>query len=219
MRWCHLTRVRSLKVDITKAFDSISWPFLVEVLKQLGFGQIWRDIICGLLTSSSAQVMLNGFPGQHIIHRRGLRQGDPLSPLLFILAMDVLVYMFSKAEEEGLLQQLSNRKKLHRISLFADDVALFFTHQQQIYLSLLAFFSFLGMPLGCTIMPRNLMSFLSDAQWRIWWKLKVCCLVEYLRSPAVIWVFLYPCTSCLGSTSNRLLIELLTSYQIGRQTY
>ena len=104
------------KLDITKAFDSISWPFLVEVLKQLGFGQIWRDIICGLLTSSSTQVMLNGFPGQHIIHRRGLRQGDPLSPLLFILAMDVLVYMFSKAEEEGLLQQLSNRKKLHRIS-------------------------------------------------------------------------------------------------------
>jgi hypothetical protein len=112
------------KLDITKAFDSISWPFLVEVMKQLGFGQIWMDIICGLLDSSSTQVMLNGFPGQHIIHRRGLRQGDPLSPLLFILAMDVLVYMFSKAEE-GLLQQLSNRKKLYRISLYADDFALF----------------------------------------------------------------------------------------------
>jgi hypothetical protein len=113
------------KLDITKAFDSVSWPFLVEVMRQLGFGQIWRGIICGLLASSSTQVMLNGFPGKHIIHRRGLRQGDPLSPLLFILAMDVLVYMFSKAEEAGLLQQLSNRRKLHRISLYADDVALF----------------------------------------------------------------------------------------------
>ena len=163
--------------------------------------------------------MLNGFLGQHIIHRRGLRQGDPLSPLLFILAMDVLVYMFSKAEEEGLLQQLSNRKSSIGSPYMLMMLPFLFTHQQQIYLSLLAFFSFLGMPLGCTIMPRNLMSFLSDAQWRIWWKPKVCCLVEYLRSPAVIWVFLYPCTSCLGSTSNRLLIKLLTSYQIGRQTY
>jgi hypothetical protein len=50
------------KLDITKAFNSVSWPFLVEIMKQLGFGQIWRDIICGLLASSSTQVMLNGFP-------------------------------------------------------------------------------------------------------------------------------------------------------------
>jgi hypothetical protein len=207
------------KLDITKAFDSVSWPFLVEVMEQLGFGQIWRDIICGLLASSSTQVMLNGFPGQHIIHRRGLRQGDPLSPLLFILAMYVLVCMFSKAEEDGLLQQLSNRKELHRISLYAYDVALF-VHPTAADLSItLGILQLFGMPLGCTIMPINLMSFLSDVQMRIWWRPKVCCLVEYLRSLAVIWVFLYPCTSYLGSSSNLLLIDLLTSFQVGRQTY
>jgi hypothetical protein len=132
------------KLDITKAFNSVSWPFLVEVMKQLGFGQIWRDIICGLLASSSTQVMLNGFPVKHIIHRRGLRQWDTLSPLLFILAMDCLVCMFSKAEEEGLLQQLSNRRKLHRISLYADDVALF-VHPARTDLSItLGIFQFFG---------------------------------------------------------------------------
>jgi hypothetical protein len=96
-----------LKLDITKAFDSVSWPFLIEVMQQLGFGQIWRDMVCGLLASSTTQGMLNGFPGEQIQHRRGLRHGDPLSPMLFILVMDVLGYLFSKAEEAGLLQQLA----------------------------------------------------------------------------------------------------------------
>jgi hypothetical protein len=123
------------KLNITKAFDSVSWPFLIDVMKQMGFGQIWRDIICGLLASSSTQVLMNGFPGMHIKHRRGLRQGDPLSPMLFILVIDVLGLLFSKAEEAGLLQQLSSRKKFHRISMYADYVALFCIQQQRTHLS------------------------------------------------------------------------------------
>jgi hypothetical protein len=94
-------------------------------MKQMGFEDLWRDIICGLLGSSSTQVLLNGCPGKKKQHRRGLRQGDHLSPILFILVMDVLGLLFSRAEEAGLLQQLCSRKKLHRISINADDVALF----------------------------------------------------------------------------------------------
>jgi len=114
-----------LKLDISKAFDSVSWPFLLEVLQQLGFGQLWRDIISGLLSSSSTQVLLNGVPGDLIHHRRGLRQGDPLSPMLFILIMDVLGHMITKATSEGLLLPLSSRGLQHRISMYANDVALF----------------------------------------------------------------------------------------------
>jgi len=62
-----------LKLDISKAFDSVAWPFLLEILQQLDFGQIWRDIISGLLCSSSTQVLLNGIPRNHIIHQRRLR--------------------------------------------------------------------------------------------------------------------------------------------------
>jgi len=114
-----------LKLDISKAFDSVSWPFLPEILQQLGFGQIWRDIISGLLSSSSTQVLLNGIPGDRIAHRRGLRQGDPLSPMLFILVMDVLGHMILKAENEGLLQPLSRRSLHHIISIYVDDVVMF----------------------------------------------------------------------------------------------
>jgi len=103
----------------------VSWPFLLEILQQLGFGQIWRDVISGLLSSSSTQVLLNGIPGDHIAHRRGLRQGDPLSPMLFILVMDVLGHMISKAKNDGWLQPLSRRSLQHRISIYADDVVLF----------------------------------------------------------------------------------------------
>jgi mannosylglycoprotein endo-beta-mannosidase len=114
-----------LKLDISKAFHSVSWPFLLEVLQHLGFGQIWRDIICGLLSSSTTQVLVNGILGERISHQRGLRQGDPLSPMLFILVMDVLGYLIAQAAREGLLQPLSARNLQHRISLYADDVVLF----------------------------------------------------------------------------------------------
>jgi len=96
----------------------------MEVLGKLGFGSRWRDLLCGLLVSST-QVLLNGIPGGFIQHKRGLRQWDPLSPMLFILVMDVLNWMLTKASEAGLLQPLSRRPIQHRISLYADDVALF----------------------------------------------------------------------------------------------
>jgi hypothetical protein len=114
-----------LKLDISKAFDSMTWPFMLEVMHHLGFGPIWRDIISDLICTSTTQVLLNGIPGTRIFHKQGLRQGDPLSPMLFILVMDVLGHMISKAAEEGMLQSLARRVLQDRISLYADDVVLF----------------------------------------------------------------------------------------------
>jgi hypothetical protein len=113
------------KLDISKAFDSVSWPFLLEVMQHLGFGQIWRDIISGLLGSASTKILVNGIPSDTILHQRGLWQGDPLSLMLFILAMDALGFVFAKAENDDLLQPLSTRMLHHRVSLYADDVVLF----------------------------------------------------------------------------------------------
>jgi len=112
-----------LKLDISKAFDSVDWSFLLEILSHLGFGPAWRTIISNLLHTASTQIMLNGELGHSISHQRGLRQGDPLSPMLFILVMDVLNNLFLKAEAEGLLSPLLSTGQ--RLSLYADDVALF----------------------------------------------------------------------------------------------
>jgi len=94
-------------------------------MKQLGFGLVWCDIISGLLASSSTQVLLNGSPGEKIYHQRGLRQGDPLSPMLFIMVMDVLCHLVKKAADEQLWQPLTKRTLQHRIYLYADDLVLF----------------------------------------------------------------------------------------------
>jgi len=126
----HRRKISSLflKLDISKAFDSVDWSFLLEILAHLGFGAVWRNLVSNLLHSASTQVLLNGEPGDFITHQRGLRQGDPLSPMLFILVMDVLNSLFLKAEAEGLLLPLHSTGQ--RLSLYADDVALFIRSEE-----------------------------------------------------------------------------------------
>jgi hypothetical protein len=70
-----------LKLDLARAFDSISWPFLFEVLWRYGFGNRFLNWLAILLSSASTRVLLNGVPWPAIWHKRGLRQGDPLSRL------------------------------------------------------------------------------------------------------------------------------------------
>jgi hypothetical protein len=91
----------------------------------MGFGQRWRNIISLILGSSSSRIMLNGSLGAPFSHKRGLRQGDPLSPMLFILAMEPLQCLLEHATVEEVLSPLNVRVAHLRASFYADDAALF----------------------------------------------------------------------------------------------
>eukprot|EP00267_Zea_mays_P032771 XP_008666548.1 uncharacterized protein LOC103645237 [Zea mays] len=133
-----------LKLDIAKAFDSVRWDYLLEVLHHLGFGNRWKAWVSILLRSASSAVMINGVRGNFFNHGRGLRQGDPLSPLLFILAIDPVQRLFDIASREGLLSPILHRSARLRVSLYADDVAIFINpirEEVQITNQILAAFS------------------------------------------------------------------------------
>jgi hypothetical protein len=114
-----------LKLDIARAFDSISWSFLFEVLRRMGFGERYLKWVALLLHTANTRVMVNGVPGDRIYHARGLRQGDPTSPMLFVAAMEALTMMIIKAVEDGLFGDLASISPMQRISVYADDVVLF----------------------------------------------------------------------------------------------
>ena len=108
----------------------------------MGFGISWCTLIANLLKTASTQVILNGEPSKFIYNQRGLRQGDHLSPMLFILVMDVLNILFAQADMDGLLQPLNTTGQC--LSLYADDLALFIRPEEEDMLltkSLLQIFS------------------------------------------------------------------------------
>jgi hypothetical protein len=97
-----------LKLDISRAFDSLSWVFLLEILQKFGFPEIWIRWIAISIRTASTHISVNGVPGRRIKHARGLRQGDPLSPQLFVLEMEMVTLIFSTAVEAGVLSTFGN---------------------------------------------------------------------------------------------------------------
>lgn len=115
------------QLDMAKAYDRLEWTFLLDVLSRFGFSNKWITLINSILSNCWFSVILNGEVSGFFRSTRGLRQGDPLSPSLFILAEEVLSRGLSRLGRSGGVLPFSVPRGCLSIThlLFADDTIIF----------------------------------------------------------------------------------------------
>ncbi|XP_071705309.1 uncharacterized protein [Rutidosis leptorrhynchoides] len=115
------------KLDFEKAFDCLNWDFLLEVMKSMGFGTKWFSWILACLKSATITILINGSPTREFSIGRGVRQGDPLSPFLFILVAEGLNILTKSAIERNLFKGIEVGKDKVLVShLQYEDDTIFF---------------------------------------------------------------------------------------------
>uniref|UniRef100_A0A803Q5K4 Reverse transcriptase domain-containing protein n=1 Tax=Cannabis sativa TaxID=3483 RepID=A0A803Q5K4_CANSA len=100
----------AIKLDMHKAYDKMEWSFLDKVLERNGFSEKARSLLVACVAGVSYSVLLNGNPLKKFVPYRGLRQGDPLSPFLFLLWQEVLSKLILNAEGRGSLAMAADEK-------------------------------------------------------------------------------------------------------------
>eukprot|EP00253_Pinus_taeda_P003180 PITA_03180 len=115
-----------IQLDLAKAYDKLSWSYIKAILKVYGFDQNWIRWVMALVTMTSFSILLNGAPSITFTPSRGLRQGDPLSPFLFVLMMEGLSREIKRENVEGLIQgiKLTLDGEANTHQQFVDDTML-----------------------------------------------------------------------------------------------
>ena len=91
------------KLDIEKAYDHVNWDFLIYMLDRCGFHDKWRRWVFFCISTVKFSILINGYSCGFFDSSRGLRQGDPLSPLLFVIVTNAFGKMLDKAVRDGLM--------------------------------------------------------------------------------------------------------------------
>jgi hypothetical protein len=162
-------------------------------------------------------VLVNGEPEKLIYHQRDLQQGDPLSPMFFIIVMDVLNSLILKDSEQGLLQPILRQGVGQRVSLYVDDVMLFLQPRMEEFLLIKEILQVFGATSGlvtnvrkCSVTPIQCkeedMTVVQDAM--------PCNVVEF---PCKHLGYCCHCESYQRMNSLHSLTRLLITYRVGRQ--
>jgi hypothetical protein len=102
---CHASKkpVVIMKLDFAKAFDTIEHEAIIQVMRHMGFDSKTIQWVKDILSSGTSKILLNGVPGKQFFCKRGVRQGDPLSPILYVLGSELLQIVINDALAQGLL--------------------------------------------------------------------------------------------------------------------
>lgn len=115
-----------VKVDFEKAYDRIYWPFLFQTLRWWGFNDTWRGWIESCVCHAKVAILVNGEPTKWIMTKRGVRQGDPLSPYLFLLVAECLARLTNEAIANNLIKGIGpSEAGKATLTQFADDTFFF----------------------------------------------------------------------------------------------
>jgi hypothetical protein len=112
---------------MSKAYDRLEWDFVEGVLRKLGFTNRWIVLLMSCIRTVTYSILINRQPQGHVISSRGIRQGDTISPYLFILCAEVLSSLLQQSAREGIISGVPISRggtKIHHL-LFADDSLLF----------------------------------------------------------------------------------------------
>jgi hypothetical protein len=115
----------SLKLDMAKAFDRVEWAYLESMMRRLGYSTRWVHLIMRCVTSVRFTFNINGSIRGSVTPFRGLRQGDPLSPFIFLFCSEGLSSLFRASEDSGAISGVRFRDFHVSHLLFADDSLVF----------------------------------------------------------------------------------------------
>jgi hypothetical protein len=123
-------------VDFTKAFDSLEWNFMLNTLKHFGFNESFINWVKTLYTDIQTCVMNNGWVSEMFKNTRGIRQGYPLSALLFVLSVEIMASRLRNNKDiKGFQIKIDETTHSIKISQLADDTTLFCTSKEEIYIA------------------------------------------------------------------------------------
>jgi len=115
-----------IQLDLAKAYDKLSWSYIRAVLRAYGFDHNWIRWVMALVSTTGFSILLNGAPSRTFMPSKGLRQGDPLSPFLFVLMMEGLGRAIKTTNAEGRIQglKLTLDGAVNTQQQFVDDTML-----------------------------------------------------------------------------------------------